>query len=202
MHRHGVGAVLSHVMEVNSERPVAYMSRTLLQVERNYSQIEREALAIVSAVKIFHQYLYGRRFTFVTDHKRLLGLLSELKPIPSMFASRVQRWASLLSSYNYKLLFRRGVLNGNADCMSRLPLPNHSPPSQSKNHVMMMAMSISPIVFENVRLHSLKHPVISKVMDLVMTGEKHTEQFEPRTLNHICVELMSYGDIVLLYHRY
>ena len=43
---------------------------------------------------------------------------------------------------------------------------------------MMMEMNISPLVFEDVRLHSLKDPVISKVMDLVMTGEKHTEQFE------------------------
>ena len=62
----------THIMEDDSENPIAYMSRTLNAAERNYSQIEK---AIVSVVKRFHQYLYGRKFSMVTDHKPLLGLL-------------------------------------------------------------------------------------------------------------------------------
>ncbi|UYV78594.1 hypothetical protein LAZ67_16002094, partial [Cordylochernes scorpioides] len=42
----GVGAVLSHVIEVQ-EKPIMFASRTLSGAERNYSQIEREALAII-----------------------------------------------------------------------------------------------------------------------------------------------------------
>ena len=53
---YGVGSVMSHVMEDGEEKPVAYHSRALKPAERNYSQIEREALAIVTAVKKFHQY--------------------------------------------------------------------------------------------------------------------------------------------------
>ena len=74
---YGIGAVLSHIMDDNSEKPVAYMSHTLTPSQRNYSQIEREALAIIEAIKKFHQYLYGREFHLVTDHKPLLGLLAE-----------------------------------------------------------------------------------------------------------------------------
>ena len=158
---YGVGAVLSHVMDDNSERPIAYTSRSLTPAEWNYSQIEKEALAIVRAVKKFHQYLYGRTFSLVTDHKPLLGLLSELEPIPSMCAARIQRWALLLSSYNYELIFRKGTLNGNADCMSRLPVTSVLPASKSGNYIRMMDLNTSPIIFDDVKSHLSKDPVIS-----------------------------------------
>ena len=57
---YGLGTVLSHVMKNGSERPVAFASRTLTASERNYAQVEKEALALIFAVKKFHTYLYGR----------------------------------------------------------------------------------------------------------------------------------------------
>ncbi|CAC5366945.1 unnamed protein product [Mytilus coruscus] len=95
---YGIGAVLSHRMEDGCDRPVGYISRTLAPAERNYSVLEKEGLAIIFALKKFHQYLFDRKFTIYTDYKPLIGLFNENKSIPPMAAARLQRWALTLSA--------------------------------------------------------------------------------------------------------
>lgn len=117
----GLGVVLSHITE-EGEKPIAYVSRTLAPAEKNYSQLEKEGLAIIFGVKKLHQYLYGHQFVIYTEHKLLLGLFKPDRGIPTMAAARIQRWALILAVYEYEILYKEGKKNGNADCLSRLPL--------------------------------------------------------------------------------
>ncbi|XP_065188042.1 uncharacterized protein K02A2.6-like [Sycon ciliatum] len=119
----GIGAALLHVMPDQSVRPVVYVSRALSKAESHYSQIEREALAIVFAVRRLHQYIYGRKFILRTDHKPLIKIFGEHESLSKTSASRLQRWAVILAEYDYVIEHIPGKENVLADCLSRLPLP-------------------------------------------------------------------------------
>ncbi|KAL5491837.1 hypothetical protein EMCRGX_G017202 [Ephydatia muelleri] len=118
---HGLGAVLSHHFKDGSERPISYASRTLSKAERNYSQIEKEALSIIFGLKKCHQYLYGRKFLLVTDHQPLVKIFGPKTGISSVVAGRLQRWALCLAGYQYDIVYKPTQKHGNADGLSRYP---------------------------------------------------------------------------------
>lgn len=112
--------MISHLFTDGSEKAVAHAARALTKTEKNYSQIEKEALAIVFAVQKFHKMLYGRRFTLLTDHKPLLAIFGSKKGIPIYTASRLQRWATLLLGYDFEMKYLSTDSIGQADALSRL----------------------------------------------------------------------------------
>ena len=120
---YGLRAVLSHIID-GKERPISYASRTQSPAERNYAQLDKEGAAVISGLKKFHQYLYAQKFKIVTDDKPLLGLFKEDKAVTTMASPRIERWALLLTAYDYDLVYKEGQNHGNADGLSRLPLPD------------------------------------------------------------------------------
>ena len=108
-----IGAVLSQ-RQTDKECVVAYWSR---QLQKKYSATEREALAIVAAVKEFYPYLYGFQFTLVTDHNPLTALRN-LKDVGGC----ISRWIMYLQQFQYTIEYRPGKQHTNADTLSRIPV--------------------------------------------------------------------------------
>ena len=106
----GLGAVLNH-----SGRVISYASKALSSVERRYSQIDREPLAIAWGCHLFLTYLLGSHIRVVTDHKPLLS--HALSHFPSASA-RIENWRLKLRSFNFEVWYSRGDLNP-ADYISR-----------------------------------------------------------------------------------
>ena len=83
-------------------------------MEQRYAQIEREALAIYNRLTKCHNYIYGKRFTVVTDHKPLLGGFNK-----QATSIRSQRIVDRCADSDFELIFHPGPVNI-ANALSRL----------------------------------------------------------------------------------
>ncbi|CAH2225756.1 jg21962 [Pararge aegeria aegeria] len=174
----GLGAVLAHADGEGRERPIAFASRSLQASEKVYSQIQKEATAIIFAVKHFHQYLYGRQEPFIlkTDHRPLLSIFGNKNGVSVTAALRLQRYAIILSAYNYTVKYVSAKNNLVADFFSRAPLPQ----SESTNveeeggeqniTFLFLDASAKPVSLEEMK-HATAHDTeLATVMNYMKHG--------------------------------
>ena len=169
---YGVGAVLSHQFPDESERPIAYASRTLNPSERNNAQVEKEALSLIFGLRKFHQYIYGRTFTLVTDHKPLTTILGPKQTIPSLVAARLQCWALLLAGHSYNIKFKPTSEHQPADALSRLPLKDSTTVRNLPDASNFNIAQIDSLLVTTAELESAtrKDPILSKVLYYTRKG--------------------------------
>ena len=164
--------VLSHKIPDGSEKPIGYTSRILNAAEQNYSELEKEGLLCIFGIKKFHDYLFGRSFELITDHKPLLGLLKEDKAVPPQASARIKRWSLFPSNYVYNLVFLNTTAHANADALSRLPLKTQPAESASLPELVLLAEHIaeSPVTADQIRTWTQKDPDLSKLLQYIQTG--------------------------------
>lgn len=174
----GIGAVLFHRFPDGSERPIANVSKTLTSAERNYSQIHKEALAIIFGLRKFYQFIYGQKFILVTDHKPLTALFSQSKGTPLLAANRLARWALWLNQFNYTIEYRKTADHGNADALSRLPYGDDDNFDREESGedidmvcaIKTLSLQLKPVDANLIRQESGKDPVLSTVIRYVREG--------------------------------
>ena len=173
----GLGACLYQSQE-GKLRVIAYASRGLSKSETNYPAHKKEFLALKWAVTDkFHDYLYGGKFTVITDNNPLTYILSSAKLDATGY-----RWLAALSTYDFDIRYRRGLNHQDADGLSRRPC---GPPDDDEEYNSVM----HDIEWLASRIHSLKDgpesvhitstaiQIISKSHQVV--GERNKHQASP-----------------------
>ena len=123
---------------------------------------------MVFGVKRFHKYLYGCKFTLVTDHKPLLFILGPNCEVPPIAAARMQRWGVFLSAYQYEVEYKRSKEHGNADGLSRLPLIASEDDTAS---VFLVSFADAlPVTADEIAAQTAKDPILSEVYCYVLEG--------------------------------
>ena len=164
-----IGGVL-----LQQDQPVCFTSHTLSNTEKQYAQIEKECLAIVTCMNKWHQYLYGKQeITVHTDHQPLESIFK--KPI-SKAPRRLQRMMLKLLDYQFKVTYKKGKELHVADTLSRAALKESFQSQQSDVFRMeLVEMDLNPSnvtadTLERIRIETSKDPVLSILNAVTMTG--------------------------------
>jgi transposase InsO family protein len=111
------GAVLSQEsVDDGKWHPVAFLSKSLSEVERNYEIHDKEMLAIIRAMEEWRHFLEGaeHKFDVWTDHKNLEYFRSAKK-----LNRRQARWSLFLARFDFTLQHKPGKSMGKPDALSR-----------------------------------------------------------------------------------
>jgi len=108
-----LGAVLIQVGIEGLDHPITFASRILSKVEKNYSTIEREGLAMVYALQKFRHYLLGGHLKMSIDHSMLKYLVNK-----HVLGRRIYRWLLLFQEYDFEVIVKPGWLNAEPDHLS------------------------------------------------------------------------------------
>ena len=172
----GLGAVLYQTWEDGTESVIAYASRSLNKAESQYPAQKLEFLTLKWAVvEKFCKYLYGSTFNVHTDNNPLTYVLTTAK-----LDAASNSWVTSLANYNFRLHYRAGKANIDADALSRVSWPGCMPDS-SGPHLKVTAATVWAV--QEATLKGLASPIEAYSCDLhVLDAVQDSKQVACMTL--------------------
>ena len=175
----------------------------LLLAEINYSQIEKESLAIIFAIKKFHKYIHGREFILQTDHRPLLAIFGSKKGIPTHTVNHLQKWATMLLNYSFKMEFLPSKEIAHEDGLSRL-IPKNTEPLEKtiiaslksemdEKYVLFNTVKERPVMLEEIKFKSKFDKFINQTKKELMNQKVKTNN-----IFSTCNDILMYGEQVVI----
>ena len=158
---HAVSAILSQ-----DDHPIMYLSRRLTKAELNYSNIEKEALAIVWSTQRARQFLLGRKFLLKSDHRPLEFIFNPRKELPKVTSARLMRWAILLMAFDFDIMYVKGNTIPHVDALSRLAFNKEDDEiSDTEDVLHWVETDVLPI--KQLQEETLLDPILSKISNRI-----------------------------------
>ena len=158
----GLGAVLKQ-----NGRPIRFLSKSLTPAESNYSNIERELLAVLFACEKLHNHIFGREVTVKTDHKPLESIFQ--KPV-SLAPPRLQRMLLRLVMYDVKVKYVSASGVPMADTLSRLIPAGRDKPIPGLDVTIAQVVKIRQTRLATLQDETRNDPVLRQLSELIMRG--------------------------------
>ena len=199
----GLGAILTQIAKGGQLQVVGFGSRTLTDVEKHYSQTEREALGVVFGCEHFDKYLYGAAFLIKTDHKPLLGIMNNPT---STSTARLRRLCLRLQPYKCVLDYIQGKFNS-ADYLSRHPEKRtvHPPCTGKQIRITYInAIQYAAVTVPQIREATAGDETLQKVISLISSqrwfeGDESTNPYK-KVRNELSLVdgLVMRGDLIVI----
>ena len=165
----GVGGGLFQQTE-KGYQPAHFVSRSLTEAEKRYSQIEREALAAEFTTNRLHMYLLGAdHFELATDHKPLLPIFNNPR---AKLPPRIERMVMKMQNLDFTAVYIPGKTNA-TDYISRHPLLEIVETGH-ESHVKAVINMDYAVVMETIIAANLEDQTLKKVQQALQTGKWDT----------------------------
>ena len=163
---------------LQNDQPVCFTSHRLNNTEKNYAQIEKECLAIVSCMDKWHQYHYGKHdITVHTDHQPLETIFK--KPLCKALR-QLQRMMLKLQRYQFSVRYKKGKELYVADTLSRAPVADYPSAANAKQEYEVFRLEIAETDIEpnrvtsetmqRIKQETAKDSVLASLCDVVASG--------------------------------
>lgn len=184
-HVTGLGAILAQGENKESAVPVAFASRTTNIAEKNYPQLDLEALAVDFGLRRFRKYILGAPsdITVVTDHKPLCPIFNGTRK----GSIRTEKIKNNHQDVRFTVHFQRGKIN-QADYISRRAKPLNKVPVQEQNETkdldnLLFLLHTTPVTdFIGLPLIAEKtkeDPTLSELTKIIQKGQSYIRNNEP-----------------------
>ncbi|GBG67574.1 hypothetical protein CBR_g703 [Chara braunii] len=154
-----ISAILAQVGPSGLEIVVEYASKSVPACKRNYVSPTGECYAALWGISHFRAYLYGRKFTLVTDHEPLLALKKSKD-----YSGMIGRWATVLQSMDFDIRHQKHERHGNADGLTRLHRPEKVPRNEETFEELSFCLTRAQVKWTG----TIEHPTWIENLELLI----------------------------------